>query len=103
MGETVRRDLQEEARRLSEDRFRSLVEQGPAVSYIDAPDDSATTIYVSPQVEALLGYTPQEWYDDPDLWLKLLHPDDRTRVIVENERHNETGETVPRGIPHASP
>ena len=92
MGETVRRDMQEDARRLNEDRFRSLVEQGPAVSYIDAPDESATTIYVSPQVEALLGYTPQEWYEDRDLWLKLLHPDDRTRVMVENERHNETGE-----------
>ena len=92
LGAAVARDLAGETRRFTEDRYRSMVEHGPAVSYIDAPDEHASTIYVSPQVEALLGYTPQEWYDEPGLWPRLLHPDDHARAIAENERHNETGE-----------
>ncbi len=78
--------------RFSEDQFRSMVEQGPAVVYIDSPDESASSVYISPQIEALLGFTPQEWYDDRELWPKVLHPDDKVRAMAENARHNETGE-----------
>lgn len=92
LGGAIDRDLEEQTRRFTEDRFRSMVEHGPAVSYIDGPDEAASTIYISPQIETLLGYTPQEWYADPELWPKLLHPDDRGRAMAENERHNETGE-----------
>jgi diguanylate cyclase (GGDEF)-like protein/PAS domain S-box-containing protein len=62
------------------------------VSYIDACDERAQSVYIGPQVEDMLGYTPQEWYADPDLWPRLLHPDDRPRALAENARHNETGE-----------
>ncbi|MEP6757700.1 MAG: EAL domain-containing protein [Actinomycetota bacterium] len=75
-----------------QDRFRSLVEDGPLVTYIDAPDDAAAAVYVSPQIEALIGYSVQEWMDDPELWPSILHPDDRARALAENARHNETGE-----------
>jgi diguanylate cyclase (GGDEF)-like protein/PAS domain S-box-containing protein len=75
------------------DRYRSIVEQIPAVTYIDALDDAASTVYISPQVETLLGYAPGEWIADPDLWLRLIHPDDRARALAENQRHNETGES----------
>jgi diguanylate cyclase (GGDEF)-like protein/PAS domain S-box-containing protein len=75
-----------------EDLHRAMVEDGPAVSYIDAPDDGASTIYISPQIEALLGYPPGEWYEERGLWERLLHPDDRARAVAENVRHNETGE-----------
>ena len=81
-----------EDERLRDDLFRSIVEEGPAVTYIDAIDDSASSIYVSPQIEALLGYAPQEWCNDPGLWPRALHPDDRARALAENARHNETGE-----------
>ena len=81
-----------EDERLRDDLFRSIVEEGPAVTYIDAIDDSASSIYVSPQIETLLGYAPQEWCDDPELWPRALHPDDRARALAENARHNETGE-----------
>jgi diguanylate cyclase (GGDEF)-like protein/PAS domain S-box-containing protein len=81
-----------EDERLRDDLFRSIVEEGPAVTYIDAIDDSASSIYVSPQIEMLLGYAPQEWCDDPELWPRALHPDDRARALAENARHNETGE-----------
>ena len=53
------------------------MEQIPAIVYVDLADEHMTTSYVSPQIEALLGYTPQEYIDDPDLWATMLHPDDR--------------------------
>jgi diguanylate cyclase (GGDEF)-like protein/PAS domain S-box-containing protein len=92
LGEALRRDRHQETVRFSEDQFRSMVEQGPAVVYIDSPDESASSVYMSPQIEALLGFTPQEWYDDPELWPKVLHPDDKVRAMAENARHNETGD-----------
>jgi diguanylate cyclase (GGDEF)-like protein/PAS domain S-box-containing protein len=93
----IAHDVQRE-RRLSADaiigdRYRSIVEQIPAVTYIDALDDAASTLYVSPQVETLLGYAPHEWMGDPELWLRVIHPDDRARAVAENQRHNETGES----------
>jgi diguanylate cyclase (GGDEF)-like protein/PAS domain S-box-containing protein len=92
MDGALQRLRREEDLRLHEERYRSMVENGPAIIYIDAVDDTASTIYISPQVERILGYAPLEWRNDPDLWPKILHPDDRTRALAENERHNETGE-----------
>ena len=92
LGALFDRELAERTQELEADRFRSMIEHGPAVSYIDATDDNASTIYISRQVEELLGYSPQEWIEDPELWPNLLHPDDRSRAVAENERHNETGE-----------
>ena len=60
---------------------------------------SPSSVYVSPQIEDLLGYTPEEWLNDPELWPRLLHPDDRARALAENVRHNETGRALPPGVP----
>jgi diguanylate cyclase (GGDEF)-like protein/PAS domain S-box-containing protein len=62
-------------------RYRTLVEQLPLVVYIDALDALSSNLYTSPQVEPLLGYAPEEWRDDPELFVRLLHPDDRARVL----------------------
>ncbi len=75
-----------------EERFQRLVEQSPGVVYIDALDESASTLYISPRVEQLTGYSAEEWRDDDNLWPKLLHPEDRERALVLTSRHNETGE-----------
>ncbi len=48
----------EERLRAAEEQFRTLVEQLPLVVYIDAIDDASSNIYSSPQVEAMLGYSP---------------------------------------------
>jgi PAS domain S-box-containing protein len=72
--------------------FRTLVEQVPAVVYVDAIDDVSTALYVSPQHEKLLGYTPEEWIANPTLWVDLLHPEDRDRVLEESLRTNVTGQ-----------
>ena len=74
------------------DRFRAIVEHIPAITYMDALNEQASALYVSPQIELILGYTVEEWMADTDLWPKIIHPDDRPRALAENARHNETGE-----------
>jgi len=84
--------LAEESLRESEARYRLLVENVPAVVYMVAPDDDRRTLYVSPHVERTLGYSRQEWLDQPDIWTELLHPDDREPTLEAHDRHNESGE-----------
>ena len=67
-----------------EAKYCALVEQMPAVTYISPLNRSAAKLYISPQIETFLGYSVAEWKADPDLWLKLVHPEDRDRVLVEN-------------------
>src|ERR1043166_5147943 len=78
--------------RHAEAKYRTLVEQLPLVTYIDALTATATGIYASPQIERLLGYTPEQWIDDPEIFVKLLHPDDRERVLELVDHCNHTGE-----------
>jgi PAS domain S-box-containing protein len=93
----VRRDRERAEKELmrSEDRFRHLVEQIPAVTYVQEPIDSDTPkaiTYMSPQYEAMLGYPPEKEMLDEEHWLRVLHPDDRERVLAEELRTDETGE-----------
>lgn len=76
----------------TEQRYRHLVERLPSTIYLDAADDVATALYVSPQYESLTGYSAQERLGDPGLWVRMLHPDDRERVLAESDRTNRTGE-----------
>ncbi len=92
LGAAIERQRVQETRRFAAQQYRSIVEHIPAVTYIDAVNEQASAVYVSPQIERLLGYSQQEWLADPDLWSKTLHPDDRARALAENARHNETGE-----------
>jgi PAS domain S-box-containing protein len=78
--------------RASEARYRALVERVPAVVYEMGPDDERRTLFVSPHVEQVLGYTRGEWLDQPDIWIELLHVDDREVVLAQHDRHNRTGE-----------
>ncbi|HLB61535.1 MAG TPA: PAS domain-containing protein [Actinomycetota bacterium] len=64
----------------------------PAITYIDAPDGPGVTLYISPQAERLLGYTVQECLNDPNLWERLLHPEDRDRVITQHTEATERRE-----------
>ncbi|MEX0990503.1 MAG: EAL domain-containing protein [Actinomycetota bacterium] len=73
-------------------RYRALAERLPAIVYVDEINDISSNLYTSPQTLEVLGITQHEWMSDPDLWLNMLHDDDRPRVIVEHERSNATGE-----------
>jgi PAS domain S-box-containing protein len=68
---------------LAAEKYRLLVEQIPAITYVAALDEASTTLYVSPQIEEILGLTPADYAADPDLWRKHLHPEDRDRVMTE--------------------
>lgn len=81
---------QDPARRM-EARYRALIEQIPAVTFMAALDDGENDMYVSPQIEALLGFSQKEWLDDPVLWFKRLHPDDQDLWNREFARGIATG------------
>jgi diguanylate cyclase (GGDEF)-like protein/PAS domain S-box-containing protein len=69
-----------EARFEAEAKYRTLVEQIPAVVYLDPVDENQDSIYVSPQVKDLLGIEPSEWLEDPYCWRKHVHEEDIDRV-----------------------
>jgi two-component system cell cycle sensor histidine kinase/response regulator CckA len=71
-----------------EAKYRTLVENIPLVVYIDALDDVSSNLYTNPQCVDLLGYTPEEWSGDADLFARILHPEDRDRVFAETARGN---------------
>ncbi|MEO8291876.1 MAG: EAL domain-containing protein [Actinomycetota bacterium] len=84
----MRQQLQEATQ-----KYGALVEQIPAIVYIDVADEDMSTSYVSPQIHGLLGITPQEYEADPDLWLKHLHPDDRDRALAAYLEGRNSGES----------
>ena len=63
--------------------YRSLVEELPAMVYVDTAQDGFANVYVSPFSEQLTGYTPAEWRSDPEMFQKVLHPDDRDMLELE--------------------
>ncbi len=74
-----------EARFEAEAKYRALVEQIPAVVYLDPVDQDGDSIYVSPQVTELLGIDPNEWLEDPYCWRRHVHAEDIDRVWQEYE------------------
>jgi len=77
LAASIIRDVSQ--RKREEAKFRTLVENIPAVTFIAPLDDCLPELYVSPQIEKLLGFSAQEWLDNPILWYQQLHPDDRER------------------------
>jgi PAS domain S-box-containing protein len=64
-------------------KYRSLVDRLPAVVFMASLDGAKGDAYVSPQVEATLGYTQSEWLEDPIRWYQHIHPDDKERWSAE--------------------
>lgn len=83
------RQLQAE-KKVAEAKYRTLVEQTPAITYVAALDDKDSTLYVSPQIMGL-GFTPEEWLADPEIHLKQVHPEDRLRVEEQLSQSRATG------------
>ena len=81
----TQRRLEQQRLQEAETRFRLLVERIPAITYLVEAAPPHRTIFISPQVERILGFTPQEWIETPDIWERQLHPDDRERVLAEDE------------------
>lgn len=76
---------------ISENQYRLFLENIPTVTYINDLTLEARTLYVSPQVENLLGYRPIEFLQDPTLWMKIILAEDIAKVLLENQSSVETG------------
>jgi PAS domain S-box-containing protein len=76
----------------SEQRYATLLEYLPAVVYEMVPDDDRRTHYVNRKIEELLGYTMEEWLEQPDMWMEVLHPDDRELELAAHDLHSATGD-----------
>ena len=70
----------ERGRQEAEVLYRNLVEQLSAVTYIAELGLEGDWRFVSPQIETLLGYTPQEWLSDSANWIRHVHPEDHQTV-----------------------
>lgn len=80
---TERHRLEAELR-AAEAQYRVLVERLPAIVYAAEPGADGRWLYVSPQIERLLGFTVEEWLADPTLWYRQLHPDDRAVALASD-------------------
>jgi PAS domain S-box-containing protein len=75
-------------------RYRILVEQIPAVVFMAFLDQGISEAYVSPQIEAMLGFSQSEWLNDPVRWYNQIHPDDKSRWSSEAAHTFLSGEPL---------
>jgi diguanylate cyclase (GGDEF)-like protein/PAS domain S-box-containing protein len=75
-------------------RYSTLIDQLPLVVYVDELDAISSNIFTSPQIESLLGYSVEEWAMDSELFTRLLHPDDRERVLAAHVHTHDTHEPL---------
>jgi PAS domain S-box-containing protein len=72
-------------------KYQNLVEQLPCIVYLAKYGDDGDWLYISPQIERILGFTPQEWMDHPHPQASFTHPDDLTAVREAEEHSLATG------------
>ncbi len=85
LAPAIERELREaqirRSHREAQSRYKLMVEQLPIIVYVNPVEDMERTTYVSPQIQNILGYSPEEWLADPGFWQDRLHPDDRDLVM----------------------
>ena len=95
LQQTLRqRERAETNLREAEAGYQALVEQLPLAIYIRGLNVRTSNMYVSPQVEPMLGYPAEQWRTDPDLIKTVIHPDDLDRVLAELAEVRRTGEPL---------
>lgn len=70
---------------------KELLEHLPAVVFVAETGEEGKWIYVSPTIQDLLGYSPSEWRNEPDLWMRRIHPEDRDKVLQLMKDSKKTG------------
>ncbi|OGP72670.1 MAG: hypothetical protein A2W09_01475 [Deltaproteobacteria bacterium RBG_16_50_11] len=70
---------------------RTPLEQIPTATYIATTDQTWRRLYISPQIESMLGFSSAEWFSDLELWAKQIHPEDRERVLAEVYKGHANG------------
>ncbi len=76
----------------AEERYRGLVESLPLATYVDRTDESTGTAWVSPQIETITSYSPDEWMANAALFVEILHPEDCDRVLAAKAQARASGE-----------
>jgi len=92
--ELAQRAAVEKRLHVAQTGYQTLVEQLPATIIYRYSIPEQRTLYISPQVETLLGYTAEEWIADRDLWWKVIHPADREATKQLLQIKDETGEDI---------
>ena len=87
-------DNQEQRPPSREEMYRVLVDQIPAVVFIAYLDRAFGEAHVSPQIESALGFSQEEWLDDPIRWYRQIHPEDKRRWSVDAAKLFVTGEPL---------
>lgn len=78
-------------REASENKYKTFVEHFEGVVFLDDFQDERISLYMSPRLKDVLGYTPEEWAAGNRLWENNLHPDDHDRILAEDRRTNASG------------
>lgn len=96
-GITALRAQEERARagnalREAESRYRQWVEQVPAIAYVGELGLEGRWHYVSPQIETILGFTPEEWTSRPQCCREQMHPDDIPKVLSAERTLKKEGD-----------
>jgi PAS domain S-box-containing protein len=73
----------EDALRKSEEKFRTLADW--TYDWEKWMDPHGNIVYMSPSCQRITGYRPEEFIADPDLLVRIVHPDDRRSY----EEHNQ--------------
>lgn len=84
----------EDLLRNAEAQYRTMVEQISAVIYVNRVDKQSSNVYTSPQIETLSGYSAKEWMADPELWSRIIYPEDHTKTVELYRKANQTGEPL---------
>jgi len=92
MLDVTEQKLAEADRAELEAKYRTLVEQIPSVVYLAEYGEQGDWLYISPQIERVLGYTPEEWLVHPHPMASFTHPDDLPAVREEEDRSLAMGE-----------
>ncbi len=80
--------------RETEAKYRNLVESLPAIVYTAEFGEKGRWLYVSPQIKTILGFTPDEWVNRPEIWHEQVHPEDLTAALEDEKRVLKTGEAL---------
>jgi PAS domain S-box-containing protein len=96
LAAAIERERSERRLREAEARYRQIVEHTPAITYQEHPSTpyavQGAVVFMSPQVERILGYPAERWMEIPEFWTQVTHPDDLDRVTEESERTTRSGE-----------
>jgi PAS domain S-box-containing protein len=94
LSETIDAKSETQSALSADDRYRALIEQIPAVVFLAPMEGGQGEAYVSPQIEAILGFSQEEWLGNPILWFRQLHPDDKYRWSQEAAQLFATGDPL---------